>query len=386
VNNKDVANFRKHFKPDHDLMKIFDIFNVYITKDSSDIYHHECHPFIMLEKEQQELYMGNFKKLLTGQFDEKLFELDFQPEAEDPAQLILHSGLQADHVEEWKIQMLRLVEKMLKDVQYSQDRVITFIRGQYFNPTKRRNEEMEVSERDEVYAFHYILCTINKTEQPEETLVFDYVSREFKYTVAVDPIVKLATPESGFLFPCFTDNAADVNHILYAAGKANEPDIRFIEEVLSGTMKATAEQDKAVFEEIIKEVVGEQLDTATLAHVYEEINRFIDEYEEDTPRMDYKDLERVLTSSGVDDVNTEKLERAFQLVTDDVKYELKANSIIPKFTSKSIKINTKVATITVSPQDLNYVRQVNHQGKRYLMIEIEEDVVIEGFTMKTEVL
>src|SRR5690554_4686782 len=169
-------------------MRISDIFNVYITKDSSEIFHHESHPFAMLDKEQQELFMVNFKKLLTGQFDEKLFELDFQPEAEDPTQLILHRGLQADHVEEWMTQMLRLVDKMLRDVQYEQDTVVTFIRGEYHSPTRRRNEEPENNVRDEVYAFQFILCTINKTEQPQKSLVFDYVSREFKYHIAVDPI------------------------------------------------------------------------------------------------------------------------------------------------------------------------------------------------------
>ena len=57
---------------------------------------------------------------------------------------------------------------------------------------------------------------------------------------------------------------------------------------------------------------------------------------------------------------------------------------MPKFTSKSIKINTKIANISISPQDLKYVKQVQLSGKRYLMIEVEEDTVIEGFTMIPE--
>lgn len=53
----------------------------------------------------------------------------------------------------------------------------------------------------------------------------------------------------------------------------------------------------------------------------------------------------------------EKVERAFQNVVDDKNYEIKASSIMPKFTSKLIKIDTKIVTITVSPQDLKYVKQ-----------------------------
>lgn len=385
MNKKDIANIRKQFKLNNDRMNIQTIFNVYIMKGSSDIYHQECRPFGMLEQEQQELFLGNFKKVLTGSLDTKLFELKFQESAENHSRDILYEGLETGDLEEWQTQMLSMVAKMLKDKQYEMDLVITFIRGEYVKPTKRNSEVAEVSERDEVYAHSFILCSINKTEQPETSLLFDYVEREFKYNVVVDPIIKLTAPAAGFLYPCFTENSTDVNHILYSSGKANEPDFHFIEDVLNGEPVLTALEDKAVFEEIVKEVAGEELDTATLANVYEEIHRVIDENEEeDTPRLDYKDVERVLKVSGVEDVEPEKVERAFQKVIDDEKYELKANNILPNFTSKSIKINTKVANIAISPQDLKYVKQVNYNGKRCLLIEVDEDAVIDGFKLIPE--
>lgn len=385
MNKKDVANIRKQFKIDNDLMKITDIFNVYIMRESSEIYHQENHLFPMLDQEHQELFLSNFKKTLTGQLDSKLFELKFQQDAENHSQHILYNGLQSSDVEEWKAHMLLIVEKMFKDVQYEMDVVVTFIRGEHFKPTRRNSEESEQSARDEVYTHPFILCSINKTEQPEKALMFDYIQKEFKYNVVVDPIIKLNAPIAGFLFPCFTENAADVNHILYSAGKANEPDIYFIENVLNAEEMMTAQEDKAVFEEIVKEVVSGQLNTSTLSNVYEEINRVIDENEEeDTPKLDYRDVEHVLKVSGVEDVDTDKVETAFQKVIDDKTYELKASSIVPKYKSKSIKINTKVANISISPQDLKYVKQINHNGKRCILIEVDEDTVIEGFTMIPE--
>ncbi|GIN22024.1 MAG TPA: DUF4317 domain-containing protein [Bacillus bacterium] len=387
MNQKDIANIRKQFKLDNDLLQITDIFNVYIRKESSDIYHQESQPFSMLEREQQELFMNNFKKVLTGQLDVKLFEVKFQDQAEDHTRHILHDGLQADDVEDWKEQMLLIVEKMFKDVQYEKDMVVTFIRGEYFKPTKRSSEEAEVSDRDEVYTNSFILCSINQTEQPKRTLVFDYIEKEFKSSVVVDSIINLASPKAGFLFPSFTDNSADINRVLYSAGKANKPDEHFIEDVLNGEEIMTAQEDKAVFEFVVNEVVGGQVDTHTLSNVYEEINRMMDEDEEEeevTPTLDYKDVERVLKVSGVEDVNADKVEMAFQKVVDDEKYELKASSIVPKYTSKSIKIETKVANISISPKDLKYVRQVNFNGKRCLMIEVDEDTMIEGFKLIPE--
>jgi Domain of unknown function (DUF4317) len=385
MNKKDIAQIRKQFKKDNDSLKISNIFNVYIMKESSEIYHHQSQPFEMLDSEQQELFLNNFKKLLGGSLDEKLFELKFKRDAENNSQLILHQGLLSSDVEDWKERMLQMVGKMLLNRQYEMDIVITFIRGEYFKPTKRRNEEAEVSERDTVYSFPFILCSINNTQEPKKELLFDYVEKEFKYNFVVDPIINLNAPIGGFLFPCFSDNAADVNHILYSAGKVHEPDHEFIENVLNSEETMTAKDDKIVFEEIIKDVTRDQLNTSTLSNVYEEINRMIEENEEEEhPKLDSKDVERVLKMSGLEDVSTEKVETAFQKVIDDDKYEIKASSVVPKYNSKSIKINTKVANISISPQDLKFVKQVHLSGKRYLMIEVEEDTVIEGFTMIPE--
>ncbi|MFZ3578295.1 DUF4317 domain-containing protein [Virgibacillus sp. DJP39] len=385
MNKKDIADIRKQFKKDNELLKISSIFNVYIMKESSEIYHHESQPFEMLDQEQQDLFMKNFKKLLAGKLDEKLFELKFQREAEDSSQLILHQGLLNNDVEDWKEKMLQMVGKMILNRQYEKDIVITFIRGEYLKPTKRGNIEAEESGRDAVYSHPFILCSVNNTQEPKKELLFDYIEKEFKYNFVVDPIINLNTPIAGFLFPTFTDNSADVNHILYAAGKVHEPDHQFIEEVLNGEETMTAKDDKAVFEEIIKDVTEDQLNTSTLYNVYEEINRMSEENEEDEhPKLNSKDVERVLKSSGLEDISTEKVESAFEKIIDDNNYEIKASSIVPKYTSKSIKIETKVANISISPQDLRFVKQVHHSGRRYLMIEVEEDTVIEGFTMIPE--
>ncbi len=386
MNKKDIAHIRKQFKVNNDLLKISDIFTVYILKESSEIYHHQSQPFEMLEAEQQELFYSNFKKILGGQLDEKLFELRFQKNVENSSQLILHQGLLSGDVEDWKDQMLRIVGKMLKSRQYEMDIVISFIRGNYYKPTKRTNEETEESDRNSVYTHPFILCSINSTQEPKKELLFDYVSREFKYNIVVDPIINLNAPIGGFLFPCFTDNSADVNHILYSAGKANELDHKFIEEVLNGEETMTAQDDKFIFEEIVKEVTGNQLNTATLSNVYEEINRVIEENEEDeAPKLDVKDVERVLKHSGIENIHTEQIESAFQKVIDDEKYEIKASNIVPKYTSKSIKIETKVANVSISPQDLRFIRQIHFEGKRYLMIEVVEDTIIDGFKMIPEV-
>src|SRR5690625_3185278 len=109
-------------------------------KDSSEIYHQESTPFEMLEREQQELFMNNFKKVLAGQLDRKLFELRFAHEAENSTQLLLHQGVLTEHSETWRDRMLQIVEKMLEVKQYEEDIIVTFTKGEYLKTVKPSSE------------------------------------------------------------------------------------------------------------------------------------------------------------------------------------------------------------------------------------------------------
>ena len=73
-------------------MNIYNILNVYIMKETARSIIGSVSAFALVDREKQELYMANFKKLLTGDLDQKLFELKFQEEAEDPSQVLLHQA------------------------------------------------------------------------------------------------------------------------------------------------------------------------------------------------------------------------------------------------------------------------------------------------------
>ena len=183
------------------------------------------------------------------------------------------------------------------------------------------------------------------------------------------------------MFPAFNDNAADVNHILYYGGKANQPDTMFIEEVLQCEDIITAIEEKDSFEQIVKMVAGDEVGTNVISNVYEEIDKMVQESieneESEPPKLDSRDIERILEVSGVENVDTAKVEHAFKSVVYDVGHEIKASSVIPK----SIKINTKIADVSIHPKDLKSVKYITYEGKRCLLLEVDEDVVVEGFRL-----
>jgi hypothetical protein len=383
LNKKDIANIRKEFKLDNYRMNIREIFNVYVKKESGEIYHHISQPFQMLEQEAQELFLTNFKKVLTGNLDTKLFQLKFKQDVEDSTQRILFNGLHMASTD-WQESMLQIVEKMFSHSVYEFDTVVTFIRGEYRKATRKRDMVTEEGGDDETFSSHFILCSVNKTDQPKKALLFDYIEKEFKSNNAVDPIINLTSPLSGFMFPTFSDNSADVNHILYCSGKANQPDITFIEEVLHCEDIITAVEDKDSFELILKTVIGDEVDSKVISSVYEEIDKLVQENNEDeeseieSPMLDYRDVERILTVSGVENVDTARVEHAFKAVVADETHEFKASSILPK----TIKIETKIATVSIDPKELGNVKYITFNGKQCLLLEVNEDVVVEGFRLE----
>src|SRR5690625_3485367 len=102
LNKKDIAQFRRELKPNNDKMQMKELFNLYIMKDSADIFHEQSIYFDRMEEEEKDLFMMNCKKVLTGQVDEKLFTLKFRTDVQNETKLTLHEGLLSDESEDWK--------------------------------------------------------------------------------------------------------------------------------------------------------------------------------------------------------------------------------------------------------------------------------------------
>src|SRR5699024_11122421 len=87
MNKKDVAAIRRQFKLDSDLLTISDIYNVFIRREISEMYHEKNEVFSLLDRKQQELFLANFKKVLSGKLGEKLFKVRFKRETvEQPSE------------------------------------------------------------------------------------------------------------------------------------------------------------------------------------------------------------------------------------------------------------------------------------------------------------
>jgi Domain of unknown function (DUF4317) len=391
MNKKELADIRKEFKLDSGMMKIQEIYSVYLKKDNVQIdyepvIHSEFDYFDRMDMDKKDLFLGNFKKVLTGALDTKIFELDFQNienKEEDNTQKILANALKAKNKSEIEEHINKLIEKITANYKYETDIVVTFIKAEYWLGSSHRNMSADESIDDAVQAFNFILSSVNKIDIPKRTLKFDYNDKEFKANSALDTVINLNSPLEGFMYPSLTSGYSDINKILYYASKPKELNTSFIENVLNCAFKFTAEDEKNCFGDILKSIIGDKIKPELMQDIYVNIYELSEQTEDgETPTLGARDVKNILNNCGAELMCD--IETAFE-ETCGSQYDFKINNIVPEFNSKSIKITSEIANITLTPKDLNSVKQVrNKDGRRCLLIEIDEDIVIEGFKLETE--
>jgi hypothetical protein len=341
MNKKDLADLRKEFKLNSYMMPIKEIYSVYLKKDNGEIITKELNYFEMMDMEKRELYLNNFKKVLTGTIDAKIFELDFKmanstqaqnevaathsidmPELENlhitnnqsvenesgfiSTQTILYNALSSGQsIVEYAD---RVVEKIAKNYTYETDIVINFVKAEYFKGNKKRKEEAEEAIDDYVQAIEFVLCSVNKVDIPKKVLKFDYAEMAFKPNSALDTVINLNSPLDGFMFPSFNSDYVDVNKIIYYSSKAKQMNTVFVEEILDCGIKPTGIEEKESFNAILNTVVGDKIKPETMQEIYERINEKIELHDEEEveeePTVDMKEIKKVLEESGIEETES----------------------------------------------------------------------------------
>lgn len=390
MNKQDISALRREFKVDGSYLDIKQIYSIFMQAQTREVIHREGGLFEMKDDEVQELFLGNYKKLLTGGLDSKIFELRFnESEEEESGQKLFCGFLQNESIEELAAIADKVIARIAEVYCYESDVVFNFIKAQYRKAYRKKENTMGATDDgvgfdDTQYAHEFIMCTVNKVTAPKRVLRFDPPSRIFSASSALEIVVNLEAPLEGFMFPAFTDNLSDVNSVIYYTAKANQRNLPFIETVLDCSCTLSASEEKEKFDEIIKAAVGVKAKPETIQGIYEQINDAIETAsEEDTPTVNMRAIETILQHNGVD---TSSFETIYTDITGG-NMDFKASNILPDYSSKSLKIETTTANIAISPQNLSALKMVtDSRGVKCLLIEVGEDVEVNGVILATETI
>lgn len=371
MNKEDLSKVRKHFKTDSERLSIHSIYNVIcMSKTFIDI-SEDSQFFDMLDEDVREKFILSFKKILMGGFDTNLFNLNFNKDNGIAYQKELLS-LRDNSLE--KEEVTEFVRKIVENANYGTDVLVSLITATVIVPTKAQKKAKDEDYDLDGYSYDIVMCMVSKLNQKTASFALNKSDKKIILDKNYE-LLDIKNPIEGFTFPSYNDGLIDVNNVLYFTSKKDEPNELFVKNVLGCERNITAKVQKEVFNKIIKSAIGDKVNTKTLSDIYEGVKEVAENSGETT--VSSKEVTRVLKEKGFD--NEEKIEEAIATALKRNEVDLSIENIIP---NKQIELKNQSISVKIVPEKLKNIVQTNKNGKKVLIIELDEDINIDDFKIR----
>lgn len=330
--------------------------------------------FLSLPEEEIFKYFELLRKTLSGSIGKNLLNLEFPTDTE------LEGGTQEF--------LLKLRDSKLKDdalleefydrvigsYEYVGNYLILLIHDAYDVPGKALDGMTMDDASDTV--FEYLLCCICPVALSKPGLSYDASLNEFHNRIR-DWVVNM--PETGFLFPSFNDRATDIHSALFFNKNPEEPHSEFVEGILGCSLPLSAGSQKETFQTIIEETLGEDCEYEVVKSIHENLAEMIEEHKEiPAPlTLDKKEVKNLLEKSGVEE---EKL-KDFDALYDAAAGDDTALFVSNVASTRSFEVKTPDVVVKVNPDRADLVNTMMVDGRRCLVIEINDQVEVNGINV-----
>ena len=377
MNKKELAELKRQITWENELLYISKVASAYalINSEQKKILSYDMKDFSLLSQEEGDLYIEIFKKSLAGTLGKNLLEFGF-PRVDgkpNPMQEQLYEIVKNQLEDEDSFRSL--VQKIIEEGHYSNTVFITMAFGEYSVPLKSKN--LEASYEDG-YTYRFMLVSICPVDQTKIGLYYNRENNQVERKVNIDMEIK-ADPVDAFLYPCFSERASDVNHVLYHAKNTKSINPFFIENVLDVDYSLSPLDEESRFAQVLIGMFEDRLSMEVLTNIHENIYDSIAESEEEPSSIVYSksDVKKLLEYSGADPVSMEHFDSVYKSILDD--QELKAVNM-----TNVQKMAIKVPDITVNVKNGGDTKVKTEivNGRKCLVIELDDSVEINGIEMK----
>jgi len=372
MNKKEVLEIRKQFTPE----------NCAITRICGCYVDHEKEKkaelkraFLSLPEEEAFKYFDIFKHTLSGTLGKNLMNMEFPLEQE------LNGGTQEfllrlrDSKLEDDLLIEEFYDKIIENYIYAENYYIILIHAVYDVPGKASDGMEMFDASDTVY--EHILCSICPVNLTKAGLTYNAATNNIEDRIR-DWIVE--APVKGFLFPAFQDRASDVHNILYYTKKPEDIQPELIANVLGSTIPLTAGDQKATFQAIISDTLGEECNYEVVRNIHDNLNEMLEEAKEAPEPLELSkpDVKRLLTRSGVPEAKLESFDEEFEEIVGEKKTLLAANIA----SVKTFQIETPDVIVKVNPERSDLVETREIDGRRCLVIAIDDHLEVNGIEIQ----
>lgn len=334
--------------------------------------------FLSLPEEEIFKYFELLRKTLSGSLGKNLLNLNFPLASEQ------EGGTQAAllALRDSKLKDDALIEefydRVINTYEYVGNYLILLIHDAYDVPGKTTDGLTMDDASDTV--FEYIMCCICPVNLSKPGLSYDNINNEFHNRIR-DWVVEM--PETGFLFPSFNDRATDIHSTLFYSKNPEEAHSEFVENILGCTMPLSAGTQKEAFQALIEETLGDEVEYEVVKNIHENLTEMIEEHKEipEPLTLDKHQVKSLFEKSGVKEEKLTDFDKLYDAAAGE-DTSLFVNNVA---NIRTFEVKTPDVVIKVNPERADLVNTLQIDGKRCLVIEINDHVEVNGITIHQSV-
>ena len=377
MNKKEIAEVKKQFKLSNNICSLDKIVTSYVDSDKN-VKFITKKSFLTLPETEVLILLENFKKVLSGGIGKNLLEFSFPDEnGQDCASKtfllnLRNSKLNNDELNE------TFIRKIVDNFEFPGEYYITSLFCEYSVPVKGKDTDEDGEDSLVVYSF--IVTAITPVLKSERGLCYDNNKNVIEKNYETK--LEVAKPIHGFLYPTFNDRETDIHNILYFTSSAKEPSQSIIQNVLGCNVKISADIQKEKFNNLLARVLGDDSTYNITSQIHSNINQIIENNaaESDPVELNSEEIKKILANSGVDELNLESFDDIYE---EEVGENVSLTAV--NITDESaMKVNSVDVKITVKPTASNKVQAKMVDGKRCLVIALDENVVVNGLDVSVK--
>lgn len=375
MNKKEISEIKKQFSPAN--CSITRICGCYVDGEKNKKTELK-EAFLSLSEEEMFKYFEIFKKTLSGTVGKNLINMEFplEQESEGGTQEFLlrlrNSKLQDDELTE------QFYDKIIENYDYAENYYIILIHAVYDIPGKSSDGQEMFDASDEIY--EHILCSICPVKLSKAGLCYNAEKNSIEDRIR-DWIVEM--PDLGFLFPVFNDRSADIHSILYYTKNAEQLRDIFIDELFGCSAPLSAGGQRDSFNSLVEATLGEDCAYDTVLNIHEKLTELIESQKEepDPVTLTKSEVKRLFEDCGVEEDKLETFDEQFEIAAGE-KATLMASNLT---NTRRFEIKTPDVVIHVEPDRAELVETRIIDGRRCLVIPMEDNVEVNGIRVSASI-
>ena len=331
--------------------------------------------FLSLPEEEIFKYFELLRKNLSGTLGKNLLNLEFPLTCEEEGgtqEFLLrlrNSKLKDDALLE------EFYDRIIASYEFVGNYLILLIHDAYDVPGKTLDGLTMDDASDTV--FEYIMCCICPVALSKPGLSYDAGMNEFHNRVR-DWVV--GVPDTGFLFPSFSDRCTDIHSTLYYSKNTEELHPEFVDGILGCTLPLSAGGQKETFQTIISETLGEDCEYEVVKSIHENLTEMLEEHKEipEPLMLDKREVKNLLEKSGVEEEKLADFDKLYEAAAGEDTALLVSNVA----NTRTFEVKTPDVVVKVNPERADLVNTRNVDGRSCLVIEINDCVEVNGINVR----